>query len=372
MSTKTRRFLTACFLIINVALLILLLISAYSHLFSPDKWWFFAILGLLFPIFLLAGILATLVLIIKKHRLWMFMLLACLLSVPTVLKYVSFGSNPTFEAKKEENHLRILTWNVGLMSFSAKDTVQAIEQNIQILNEIKASDADVLCLQEFLTSEIPDGHYNFMDSIKRTMNYPYRYFCIDRSNINEFFTSGSLIMSRYPLMEAQRDAFEEPFLGSVAAVNVMWKKKTFRLLTTRLQSLNFNQNEYAIFDNLRKANVKLEGSKSMLKKIKYGYQQRKHQIEMVQRQIEQTPFPVIFTGDLNDVPNSYAYSKIKGKMQDAWLKKGKGLGRTFSKISPHLRIDYLFADEEFKIEQVKRIITTGSDHYGLLVDLSLK
>ena len=44
----------------------------------------------------------------------------------------------------------------------------------------------------------------------------------------------------------------------------------------------------------------------------------------------------IVTGDFNDVPNTYTYFTIRGKLQDAFLKQGFGIGRTYSGISPTL------------------------------------
>ncbi len=59
-------------------------------------------------------------------------------------------------------------------------------------------------------------------------------------------------------------------------------------------------------------------------------------------------------------------------MQDAFLKRGFGIGRTFSAISPTLRIDYIFADKRFRIDQFKRIVKNYSDHYMLVADIELK
>jgi len=50
------------------------------------------------------------------------------------------------------------------------------------------------------------------------------------------------------------------------------------------------------------------------------------------------------------------YFNIKGDLQDAFLKKGFGIGAPFSGLSPTLRIDYIFADQNFKIEQFNRIV----------------
>jgi endonuclease/exonuclease/phosphatase family metal-dependent hydrolase len=63
---------------------------------------------------------------------------------------------------------------------------------------------------------------------------------------------------------------------------------------------------------------------------------------------------------------------VKGEMQDAFLKKGFGIGRTFSGLSPTLRIDYIFADEHFKVRQFNRVAKRYSDHYMLVSDMALK
>lgn len=369
MTSKFRRLSGKILQVLNVVLVIILLLGAYSWKFSPNTWWLVAIAGLIFPALLVVTVIDAILLLLFRKKTAGILIIGLLLCIPAILRCYAFNKEKPMSANKNPTQLRVLTWNVGLMSFGARDTVQAIEQNIQILNEIKRSDADVLCLQEFLTSEIPNGHYNFMDSIKRTMNYPYRYFCIDRSNINGFFTSGTLIMSRYPIIDTLRAEFAPPFAGSVAGVTIRYEQEPIQIFTTRLQSLNFSKEDYAIFDNLKKANVQaLDGSKGMFKKIKYGYQNRKEQVQRVSSLINNSTYPVLFMGDLNDLPNSYAYAKIKGNFTDVWLEHGNGLGRTFRKIAPNLRIDYIFAGPEFKSNNIKRIMTTGSDHYGLLAD----
>ncbi|HEV7621529.1 MAG TPA: endonuclease/exonuclease/phosphatase, partial [Flavisolibacter sp.] len=77
--------------------------------------------------------------------------------------------------------------------------------------------------------------------------------------------------------------------------------------------------------------------------------------------------------DFNDVPNSYTYFTIRDEqLQDAFLKTGLGIGRTYSYIAPTLRIDYLFTTKQFKINQFNRIIKNYSDHYMLVTDLELQ
>jgi endonuclease/exonuclease/phosphatase family metal-dependent hydrolase len=59
-------------------------------------------------------------------------------------------------------------------------------------------------------------------------------------------------------------------------------------------------------------------------------------------------------------------------MQDAFLRKGFGMGRTFSALAPTLRIDYILATRQFKVLQFNRLVKNYSDHYMLVADVTLK
>jgi endonuclease/exonuclease/phosphatase family metal-dependent hydrolase len=112
-------------------------------------------------------------------------------------------------------------------------------------------------------------------------------------------------------------------------------------------------------------------SRTIFSKLKRGIIYRKIQADIVKQVLEDSPYPFLFCGDLNDVPNSYTYFTIRGELQDAFLKKGIGVGRTFSSLAPTLRIDYIFADKNFAINQFNRVIKPYSDHYLILADVHL-
>ena len=82
--------------------------------------------------------------------------------------------------------------------------------------------------------------------------------------------------------------------------------------------------------------------------------------------------PVIVCGDFNDVPNSYAYNTIGAGMKNAFAEKGTGIGRTFFGISPTLRIDNIFSDSRFNVEQYIRVKKKISDHFPIIADLYFK
>jgi endonuclease/exonuclease/phosphatase family metal-dependent hydrolase len=106
--------------------------------------------------------------------------------------------------------------------------------------------------------------------------------------------------------------------------------------------------------------------------LKRGFIYRAQQADMVKGITSVSPHPYIITGDFNDVPNTYTYFTIRGDMQDAFLKQGFGIGRTYSGISPTLRIDYILLTRHFSVLQFNRIVKDYSDHYMIVADLRLK
>ena len=85
-----------------------------------------------------------------------------------------------------------------------------------------------------------------------------------------------------------------------------------------------------------------------------------------------SPYPVVYCGDINTTPCSYNYRILKDNLQDAFLAKGFGLGATFYKILPTLRIDVFLADPVFKINQCTVVQRKLSDHYPIVTDISWK
>ena len=150
-------------------------------------------------------------------------------------------------------------------------------------------------------------------------------------------------------------------------------KDTIRVYTTHLQSVQLGVTDYKKIDEIKGGKDSLvANSKNILSKIKRGFSYRSIQADIIAEVMGDSPHPVIFCADLNDVPNSYAYFTVRGKMQDTFLKKGFGIGRTFSSLSPTLRIDYIFADKHFKINQFRRLVRKLSDHYMIAADVELR
>jgi endonuclease/exonuclease/phosphatase family metal-dependent hydrolase len=186
---------------------------------------------------------------------------------------------------------------------------------------------------------------------------------------------GNAIFSKLPIIDSGKIFFPgAKFPETLLHADILYGKDTIRVYTTHLQSVQFKQED---FDNIEEIKDEqkdiLQNTKGIFGKLRRAFASRKEQADIIKEVLSNDPYPTILTGDFNDVPNSYTYATIKGnKLQDVFLKKGFGIGRTFSGISPTLRIDYMLATKDFEVTQFNRIVKNLSDHYMLVADVQLK
>ncbi len=372
MASKFRLFTKRFFIYVNIAVVIFFLLSCIVPYLNPRTWWFISFLGLAFP-FLLIVVLFFLAgwLILLKHRLALISGIALVLGLKSIMVFLAFHSPGSFNYKKEPGTVRIVSWNVARFIELKRNTNKGSQTRLKMLELIKQQDADILCLQEFHTSTNPD-YYNNIEPVQKELGYPYFYFSFDEDGDKHYYSS--IIFSRYPIIDSGLIRYPRPTLpDALIHADIKINNDTVRVYTTHLQSLQFKKRDYESIERIKSADDSLlSDSRSILSKIKRGISNRSMQADLIDEVLDISPHPVLFCADLNDVPNSYTYATVRGDMQDAFLKKGFGIGRTFSSLSPTLRIDYIFADDNFKIRQFNRIVKNYSDHYMLVADIQLK
>jgi endonuclease/exonuclease/phosphatase (EEP) superfamily protein YafD len=369
MSAGSKKIIAGSFFFLTVICILLLLCSNLALVLNPSSWWLIGVLGLIFPLLLTVTIGCGIIWLFINRKKALLCLIAILISYQNIKNCFAFHLNDDFSEYKEEGNIRVVTWNVALMNLQAPDTQTAANNNAQILTALENLNPDVICLQEFLTTLYPGHKYNILDSISHHMNFPYRYYFLN-NNFHKDFHPGTVIFSKYKIADSSTSVFPAPFFGCVLRTGLLVDKDTIDVITTRLQSDHLQGEDYEALHNLKSS--KLAGTENILYKLKSGYKKRSEQIDMATQIISRSTRPVIFTGDMNDVPSSYTYSRISKGLQDCWLETGSGIGRTFRFISPTLRIDYILHNKYLKAVQTRRIVTTGSDHYGLVADMKLK
>lgn len=349
---------------LNVLVVIAYLLTCLIPFLRADKYWYIAILGLIFPLLFFGVIIFLIVWLLVRSK-WAFLsLIALLLSIQQLSVLYAINKKKVFNLDKPDGTLRVVSWNVASWDEKNKDKKEDITFQPAMMELIEKQNADVLCLQEFFESRDKKYYDKSIPDLEK-IGFLYHYFLPSIRWANN--PQGICILSKYPFIDTAQFSYgdnslagDNPKIEHLAYVDIKLKDQTIRIMTTHMQSVELDADDYAI-----------RYPRELLYKLRTGYGYRSGQSIMIKQHISESPYPIIFCGDILDIPNSYAYFTIRGNMQDAFLKKGSGFGQTLRFISPTLRIDYIFADKKFKVEQFDRITVPYSDHYPIIADISL-
>jgi len=371
MASKFRIFTKRFLLLFNWGVVFFFVMACLAPYFNPQTVWFISFLGILFP-FLLLGILAFLTwwLFVKRRYAWI-SAAALLLGFKSITVFLAFHFPPSFHSEKKLQAIRIVNWNVARFLEMKRNNNKGSQTRLKMMELLKQQNADILCLQEFFHS-YDSAWYQNLDYVREKLNYPYYFYSHDIDGDKNFM--GNAIFSRYPIIDSGIIRYPRPTLPeALIHADIRVKNRIIRVYNTHLQSVQLGKSDYEKIEHIKEGDEgMITNSKVIFSKLRRGIANRKIQTDIVRQVLGDSPYPVVFCADLNDIPNSYTYFKIKGRMQDAFLKKGFGVGRTFSAISPTLRIDYILADDHFRIDQFKRVVRKYSDHYMLVADIELK
>jgi len=235
-----------------------------------------------------------------------------------------------------------------------------------LANNFKKDNPDIICMQEFVfTKEFE------LDSISRIFkDYPY-YAVADRKHPILL-----AIYSKYPIISSKFYRFKDEAINGIILSTINVKGKKIDILTTHLQTTNFNQNRSMIKESLSKGLYsKLYAFNSFRNALYHNFLDRTIQskaLALIKK--HDVHYPLIICGDLNSTPFSYVYSQVKGNLNDAFVDNGQGKGSTYKYLRRLFRIDHIFYDSTyFKVKscEVKHDYDF-SDHYPQIATFVIK
>lgn len=361
------------FIVVNVTAAILFLLGCYGYLLNPKYFWPIGFLTLTTFYFLLILIAFIIFWLFIKPKRILISVVAIIFAPKPISNIVPLRLSSSFTKEKPNKALRIMTWNVA--QFNIMEDKQHPEVKSQMLNTINEYEPDIACFQEMVAEDSTIKNHGHVDEFLEKLNYKNYFYSY---NVKEDFWGyahfGIIIFSKYPIVNKQTVSFYPNDYNSIFQyADVVKGEDTIRVFNIHLQSLRFSKEnlKYIETPTVEDEDKALKESKNIIAKFKRGFLKRQVQADRIRTEIDKSPYPVIVTGDFNDVPNSYAYHTIGGNMNDAFVEKGWGLGRTFSGISPVLRIDNIFVDKKMKVLQFNLLKKKLSDHFPIIADVQM-
>ena len=328
---------------------------------SPSHYSLPAILGIGYNYILLANFVLAIIWLFTKHKLYtIIFFIGLFLTLPATRNSFSLASAE--HSEQNNKSIKIMTYNTLCLG------KELDKDQYKILNFIKSQDADIVCLQEIKTSQNKGQYYLTLEQVKETLGYEYSY--VDYKLYNGEHKYGMAVFSRFPLINKQTIRYESHFNQSDRC-DVIIDTDTFRLINNHLESNQFTKRELTI-PHIQSEEIK-ESANHITRKLTTAYQVRALQAQKISQEIKQSPYPVIVCGDFNDVPVSYTYRTIKGKLRDSMLEAcPRHLCPTLSVHNIGIRIDYILHSNTMVATNHQVIDAPYSDHKPVMATLEWK
>lgn len=337
----------------------LLLLTAYSPHIRPVAHPVESCLGLTFPVFWVinAGFLIFW-LIIRRYRSALLPLTGMLLCYSQTRAYLPIN----FHTKRlPEASIKLLSYNI--MGF---DGATKQDGKNPILDYLKGSGADILCLQEYSTIE--SSRYLSQKDVERELK-AYPYHRIHAVGSGKGHANKIACYSKHPILSSRVLDYPSAYNGSVL-YEIKIGEDTVTLINNHLESNKLTEADKVVYEDMLKSPEKEKvksGMRLLIRKLAEASAIRAPQADTIAREIAASPHPcIIVCGDFNDTPISYTHHTIARELDDAFTQSGRGLGISYNQNRFYFRIDNILTSKNLKAYNctVDRSIK-DSDHYPI-------
>lgn len=315
--------------ILHLGIFILLLGVLMNSFVPPKVFPWFNLLSLGFPILIIIYILLTFFWMISwKKRAFVFLLLGLLFFKP-VIRWVNFSST-----KEQESNLKIVTLNMKGGQFGI-DKIQ---------NYIDEQNADIVFLQELSAPDFKLNNLSGENTLPVVAFYS-KYKIVNRKNLFEGLENKDIT-------------------AQCEAIDINIRGKIYRCINVHLESFGIVKDMVKLNGNKSEDEAK---TKNILRKLISNFKNHQDQVDIIKKEIKESPYPVFVVGDFNSVPNSYEYYNVSDGLKDAFVEVGRGSGTSFHDFKFPLRIDYMFTSKSiqpvtYKVDHEVQI----SDHFPVI------
>ena len=356
---------------VNVVAVLVLLLTYLAPRVSPTTAWPLAVLAFSFPYQLMAHALLLAWWAFFRRKRMLLSGIALLLGIGHVGNAVQFFGSSEPDVDVKGTPVKLMSYNVRL--FDLYNWAGNKRTRNAIFEQFKREDADILCLQEFFQSN-DKRYFRTRDALLRE----FRYTGVnERYSLNARFDQhfGIATFSVHPIVGRGHVPFKRKTNNMCIWTDIAVKKDTLRVYNAHLASYHFGDADYkfiADLDGDTKADSLKSGGWRILMRVKEGAIHRAEEVKAIAEHMQTSPHPVVFCGDINDVPMSYAYHVLRGDMDDAFVESGRGLGGTYLGKLPKLRIDHILHDPAIASWDFHVLPEELSDHSAIAATIAVR
>lgn len=339
--------------------LILAYISPYFH---PKTFWILPFFGLAYPIILIFTFIFLFFWTIARSKWALITLGVILIGGKLHFRMIAVGSNPE-QIPTADSSLHIMSYNVRLFDLYNWKDENSFTTRDSIFHFIERENPDVICFQEFYHQDKPTQFVTRDHLIKTLKIKDYHERYSHRLSSRQNF--GIAMLSKYPMVSKGAVVFENPENNNdnyCIYADIVKNKDTIRVYNVHLQSIKFENGEYAAFSEATNTEERKSAIKRILDKLRIAFPERAEQANTVIEHMKTSPYPVVICGDFNDTPMSYTYNQFYSHLKDSYRECCKGIGSTYAGKIPAGRIDYIFHSPELNSYNFKIQNEIYSDH----------
>jgi len=365
---QKRYFFNRITMLCNHIVAVALLFSYAAPYISPQTFWLLAFFGLAYPLILLAnaGFVIYWAIQLKKRAAYSLLLIACGFKPVMQTIELNFFNKPS----GDKAVIKVMSYNVKV--FDLYNWSHNMDTRKKMFQLFEDENPDIVCFQEFYSRD--SSKYNNYDTILQIANL---------KNVHVEYTShgkfkqhfGIATFTKYPIINRGKIDFGYKGNNVCIYTDLLIGKDTVRVYNMHLQSIAFSKDDYKYAEDLQNdvnTTEDVEHSKNILRRLKRAFVKRSKQADLIGAHIQSSPYKVLVCGDFNDTPTSYTYATISKQLDDAFVKSGRGLGKTYSGVFPSFRIDYVLHSKAFDSYNFKVIKEEFSDHYPIVAYIAKK